>query len=60
MEEKQPHRRYSKQFKTDAVELVLRSDKELAPFTVTQDLEKILCFEPQVLTVSDHPEHYVA
>ena len=27
MEEKQTRRRYSKQFKTDAVELVLRSDK---------------------------------
>jgi transposase-like protein len=27
MEEKQPRRRYSRQFKTDAVELVLRSSK---------------------------------
>lgn len=29
MEEKQSHRKYSKQFKTDVVELVLRSNKSI-------------------------------
>ena len=57
MEEKQTRRRYSKQFKFDAVELVLRSDKAVVKIAGDFDIRAELLYRRKVQSIRQNKNH---